>query len=83
MVIFGSDRDIKEGDLVKRTSSIVDVPVGMELLGRVVDGLGNPLDGKGPIKSKKDQWLTLRLQELFPANPCTNQWQQGLSQSTH
>ena len=53
VVIFGSDRDIKEGDTVKRTNSIVDVPVGDELLGRVVDGLGNPLDGKGPIKTKK------------------------------
>ena len=53
IVIFGSDRDIKEGDVVKRTNSIVDVPVGDELLGRVVDGLGNPLDGKGPIKAKK------------------------------
>ncbi len=53
VVIFGSDRDIKEGDVVKRTKSIVDVPVGDELLGRVVDGLGNPLDGKGPIKTKK------------------------------
>ena len=52
VVIFGSDRDIKEGDIVKRTCSIVDVPVGMELLGRVVDGLGNPVDGKGPVKSK-------------------------------
>ncbi len=52
VVIFGSDRDIKEGDTVKRTNSIVDVPVGNELLGRVVDGLGNPIDGKGPIKSK-------------------------------
>jgi F-type H+-transporting ATPase subunit alpha len=52
-VIFGSDRDIKEGDTVKRTKSIVDVPVGDELLGRVVDALGNPLDGKGPIKAKK------------------------------
>jgi len=52
IVIFGSDRDIKEGDVVKRTNSIVDVPVGDELLGRVVDGLGNPIDGKGPIKSK-------------------------------
>ena len=52
VVIFGSDRDIKEGDTVKRTNSIVDVPVGDELLGRVVDGLGNPLDGKGPIKTK-------------------------------
>ena len=53
IVIFGSDRDIKEGDTVKRTNSIVDVPVGDELLGRVVDGLGNPIDGKGPIKTKK------------------------------
>nr|WP_213395741.1 F0F1 ATP synthase subunit alpha [Yoonia sp.] len=53
VVIFGSDREIKEGDIVKRTKSIVDVPIGDELLGRVVDGLGNPLDGKGPIKTTK------------------------------
>ncbi|MEM9583612.1 MAG: F0F1 ATP synthase subunit alpha, partial [Pseudomonadota bacterium] len=53
VVIFGSDRDIKEGDTVKRTNSIVDVPAGDELLGRVVDGLGNPVDGKGPIKTKQ------------------------------
>jgi F-type H+/Na+-transporting ATPase subunit alpha len=51
VVIFGSDRDIKEGDTVKRTNSIVDVPVGNALLGRVVDGLGNPIDGKGPIET--------------------------------
>ncbi len=51
VVIFGSDRDIKEGDTVKRTNSIVDVPVGDALLGRVVDGLGNPIDGKGPIET--------------------------------
>jgi F-type H+/Na+-transporting ATPase subunit alpha len=51
VVIFGSDRDIKEGDIVKRTDSIVDVPVGDELLGRVVDGLGNPIDGKGPLNA--------------------------------
>ncbi|MCL4107696.1 UNVERIFIED_CONTAM: hypothetical protein GTU68_022157 [Idotea baltica] len=49
VVIFGTDRDIKEGDTVKRTNSIVDVPTGDALLGRVVDGLGNPIDGKGPI----------------------------------
>ena len=49
VVIFGSDQDIKEGDTVKRTKSIVDVPVGDGLLGRVVDALGNPIDGKGPI----------------------------------
>src|SRR5512134_4084273 len=53
VVIFGSDRDIKEGDIVKRTGAIVDVPVGKELLGRVVDALGNPLDGRGPIASKE------------------------------
>ena len=52
VVIFGDDRQIKEGDTVKRTNSIVDVPVGKELLGRVVDGLGNPIDGKGNLPNK-------------------------------
>src|SRR5450759_3857181 len=51
IVIFGNDREIKEGQTVKRTGSIVDVPVGKGLLGRVVDALGNPIDGKGPVKS--------------------------------
>ncbi|NBO63073.1 MAG: F0F1 ATP synthase subunit alpha, partial [Proteobacteria bacterium] len=49
VVIFGDDSKIKEGDIVKRTGSIVDIAVGKSLLGRVVDGLGNPIDGKGPI----------------------------------
>ncbi len=53
VVIFGSDTSIKEGDTVKRTGAIVDVPVGPELLGRVVDALGNPIDGKGPINAKQ------------------------------
>src|SRR5271154_2501880 len=53
VVIFGEDRTIREGDTVKRTGAIVDVPVGKGLLGRVVDGLGNPIDGKGPIASDK------------------------------
>ena len=61
-VIFGEDRDIKEGDIVRRTKKIMEVPVGPELLGRVVDGLGNPIDGKGPIKSK----LTGRLEQKAP-----------------
>jgi F-type H+/Na+-transporting ATPase subunit alpha len=52
-VLFGNDRDIKEGDTVKRTGAIVEIPVGKELLGRVVDPLGNPIDGKGPIKAKQ------------------------------
>ncbi len=51
IVIFGDDRHIREGDTVKRTGAIVEVPVGKGLLGRVVDALGNPIDGKGPIES--------------------------------
>ena len=66
VVIFGSDRDIKEGDLVKRTSAIVDVPVGMELLGRVVDGLGNPIDGKGPVKTKKRSVADVKAPGIIP-----------------
>jgi len=66
IVIFGSDRDIKEGDQVKRTKSIVDVPVGDELLGRVVDGLGNPLDGKGPIKTKKRSVADVKAPGIIP-----------------
>ena len=49
VVLGNSDRDIQEGDVVKRTGSIVDVPIGEEMLGRVLDALGNPIDGKGPI----------------------------------
>ncbi|RPI01215.1 MAG: F0F1 ATP synthase subunit alpha, partial [Calditrichaeota bacterium] len=52
-VLFGSDTQIKEGDQAKRTGRVIEVPVGEELLGRVVDPLGRPLDGKGPIKTKK------------------------------
>ncbi len=66
VVIFGSDRDIKEGDTVKRTNSIVDVPAGPELLGRVVDGLGNPLDGKGPIKAKERRVADVKAPGIIP-----------------
>ncbi|MGH1425531.1 MAG: F0F1 ATP synthase subunit alpha [Pseudooceanicola sp.] len=66
IVIFGSDRDIKEGDTVKRTNSIVDVPVGDEMLGRVVDGLGNPLDGKGPIKASKRSVADVKAPGIIP-----------------
>jgi len=65
-VIFGSDRDIKEGDIVKRTGAIVDVPVGPELLGRVVDALGNPIDGKGPIKSKTRARVDVKAPGIMP-----------------
>ena len=66
VVIFGSDRDIKEGDVVKRTNAIVDVPVGEALLGRVVDGLGNPLDGKGPIESKQRSVADVKAPGIMP-----------------
>ncbi len=66
VVIFGSDRDIKEGDTVKRTNSIVDVPAGDELLGRVVDGLGNPIDGKGPIKTAKRNVADVKAPGIIP-----------------
>jgi F-type H+-transporting ATPase subunit alpha len=66
IVIFGSDRDIKEGDLVKRTNSIVDVPVGEALLGRVVDGLGNPIDGKGPIESTQRSVADVKAPGIIP-----------------
>ncbi|WP_413720544.1 F0F1 ATP synthase subunit alpha [Silicimonas sp. MF1-12-2] len=66
IVIFGSDRDIKEGDTVKRTNSIVDVPAGDALLGRVVDGLGNPLDGKGPIASSERRVADVKAPGIIP-----------------
>ncbi|MCA3675795.1 MAG: F0F1 ATP synthase subunit alpha [Methylobacterium sp.] len=66
VVIFGSDRDIKEGQTVKRTGAIVDVPVGKELLGRVVDALGNPIDGKGPIKSKSRSRVDVKAPGIIP-----------------
>ena len=66
IVIFGNDRDIKEGDTVKRTGAIVEVPVGKELLGRVVDPLGNPIDGKGPIKSKVFKRVDVKAPGIIP-----------------
>lgn len=66
VVIFGSDRDIKEGDTVKRTGSIVDVPVGPGLLGRVVDALGNPIDGKGPIEATERRRVDVKAPGIIP-----------------
>jgi F-type H+/Na+-transporting ATPase subunit alpha len=66
VVIFGDDRGIKEGDVVKRTGAIVDVPVGKGLLGRVVDGLGNPIDGKGPIKAEKRARVDVKAPGIIP-----------------
>ena len=64
--ILGNDKLIKEGDVVKRTGAIVDVPVGNELLGRVVDALGNPIDGAGPIGSKTRFRVGLKAPGIIP-----------------
>ena len=66
VVIFGSDRAIKEGETVKRTGAIVEVPVGKGLLGRVVDALGNPIDGKGPIKSDTKSRVDVKAPGIIP-----------------
>ncbi len=66
VVIFGSDRDIKEGDTVKRTGAIVEVPVGKALLGRVVDALGNPIDGKGPIEATEKRRVDVKAPGILP-----------------
>ncbi len=66
VVIFGSDREIAEGQTVKRTGAIVDVPVGKELLGRVVDALGNPIDGKGPIKATRRARVDVKAPGIIP-----------------
>ncbi|KZM50886.1 F0F1 ATP synthase subunit alpha [Labrenzia sp. OB1] len=66
VVIFGSDRNIKEGDTVKRTGAIVEVPVGKGLLGRVVDPLGNPIDGKGPIEATEKRRVDVKAPGILP-----------------
>jgi F-type H+-transporting ATPase subunit alpha len=66
IVIFGADREIKEGQTVKRTRAIVDVPVGKGLLGRVVDALGNPIDGKGPVQSTERKRVDVKAPGIIP-----------------
>ncbi len=79
VVIFGDDRKIKEGDTVKRTNAIVDVPVGKELLGRVVDGLGNPIDGKGPLSSKAQRKrVEVKAPGIIPRQSVNEPMQTGL-----
>ena len=76
--IFGDDTGIKEGDTVKRTGEIVDVPVGKELLGRVVDGLGNPIDGKGPIQSSEKRRIELKAPGIIPRQSVSEPMQTGI-----
>ena len=78
VVIFGSDAEIKEGDTVKRTGTIVDVPVGKGLLGRVVDGLGNPIDGKGPIDSTERRRVEVKAPGIIPRKSVHEPVQTGL-----
>jgi len=78
VVIFGSDAEIKEGDTVKRTGTIVDVPVGKELLGRVVDGLGNPIDGKGPINATQRSRVEVKAPGIIPRKSVHEPVQTGL-----
>ncbi len=78
IVIFGDDRDIKEGDTVKRTGDIVDVPVGKGLLGRVVDALGNPIDGGGPIESSERRLVEVKAPGIIPRQSVYEPMQTGL-----
>ena len=78
VVIFGDDRDIKEGDTVKRTGAIVDVPVGKGLLGRVVDALGNPIDGKGPIEGAERSLVEVKAPGIIPRKSVHEPMQTGL-----
>lgn len=77
-VVFGSDRDIREGDTVKRTGDIVSVPVGKGLLGRVVDPLGNPLDGKGPIEADAQMKVDVKAPGIIPRKSVHEPMQTGL-----
>ncbi|HEY8013853.1 MAG TPA: F0F1 ATP synthase subunit alpha, partial [Dongiaceae bacterium] len=78
VVIFGDDRSIKEGDLVKRTGAIVDVPIGRGMLGRVVDGLGNPIDGKGPLKDVTRSRVEVKAPGIIPRRSVHEPVQSGL-----
>jgi F-type H+-transporting ATPase subunit alpha len=78
IVIFGDDRGIKEGDTVKRTQKIVEVPVGKGLLGRVVDALGNPIDGKGPIQSSESRRIEVKAPGIIPRQSVSEPMQTGL-----
>ena len=78
IVIFGNDRLVKEGDVVKRTREIVDVPVGKELLGRVVDPLGTPIDGKGPLDAKERRLIDVKAPGIIPRRSVHEPMQTGL-----
>jgi len=78
VVIFGGDTDVAEGDIVRRTGKIVEVPAGKGLLGRVVDGLGNPIDGKGALKNVKMQRVEVKAPGIIPRQSVSEPMQTGL-----
>jgi len=78
IVVFGNDSEIKEGDIVKRTGAIVDVPVGKGMLGRVVDALGNPIDGKGPLKDVARRRVELKAPGIIARKSVHEPMQTGL-----
>ena len=77
-VIFGDDRRIREGDTVTRTGQIVDVPVGKGLLGRVVDALGNPIDGKGPVMYTERRLVETKAPGIIPRKSVHEPMQTGI-----
>src|SRR5512137_2685981 len=78
IVIFGDDKSVREGDTVQRTGTIVDVPVGRGLLGRVVDGLGNPIDGKGPIVDAERKRVEVKAPGIIPRKSVHEPMQTGI-----
>ena len=78
VVLFGEDREIKEGDLVRRTGRIADVPVGMAVVGRVINALGEPIDGQGPIESKERRRVELKAPGIVQRQPVKEPLQTGL-----
>ncbi|KAG1468394.1 hypothetical protein G6F56_003854 [Rhizopus delemar] len=78
IVVFGNDRLIKEGDTVKRTGAIVDVPVGPGVLGRVVDALGNPIDGKGPLETVGRSRVQVKAPGILPRHSVNEPMQTGI-----
>jgi F-type H+-transporting ATPase subunit alpha len=78
VVIFGDDRGVREGDTVSRTGNIVDVPVGKGLLGRVVDALGNPIDGKGPIVAAERRLIEVKAPGIIPRKSVHEPMQTGV-----
>ena len=78
IVVFGNDREIQEGDIVMRTGSIVDIPIGQEMLGRVFDALGNPIDGHGPVTTSEKRKIEVKAPGIIPRKSVHEPMQTGV-----